>query len=131
MKKILLLIAIPILLTGCKNSLTCTIKTNTYKSKVTISYKDDKPETYKQIEKIYFAQQDTKNIYYNLKTNEYLKLIKEKHTKIKKKKKSIKIKTTYNFLKNKSFQENKLLISKQDTKKQAYKKIKNLGYTCK
>ena len=131
MKKFLLLTAVIFLLTGCQNNLTCTIKTNTYNSKVTISYKDNKPKNYKQIEKIYFAKQDTKNIYYNLKTNEYQNLIKEKHTKIKKKRKSITIKTTYNFLKNNSTQENKLLINKQDTRKQAYQKIKNLGYTCK
>ncbi len=127
--KVLILVAI-FLLTGCSNNLKCNIKTNTYKSKIIISFKNNEPKNYLKKEKIYFTKKDTKNIYYKLKTSEYKYLINNNYTKIKNKNNKIYIKTKYNFKKRKRIIENKLEIEKNDTRKKAYQKIKSLGYTC-
>ena len=128
--KVLVLITI-LLLTGCSNNLKCNIKTNTYKSKIIITFQNNKPKNYLKKENIYFTNKDTKNIYYKLKTNEYKYLINNDYTKIKNRKNKIYIKTKYNFQKKKKEIESKLEIEKNDTRKKSYQKIKSLGYTCK
>ena len=70
-------------------------------------------------------------IYYHTKYAEYSDLIMDKHANVSNIHEKVKIKIDYNFKKNKSEGENLLLISKNDTKKEAIKKIESSGYKCK
>ena len=70
-------------------------------------------------------------IYYHSKYNEYGALISEKHAHLRNKIDSVSLKITYDFTKDKSEVENKLLINRNDTIKTATQKIESSGYKCK
>lgn len=130
--KIIFMLAFIILLTGCQNNLKCTIKTNNYTSQIKITYKNDKPIEYKYEDKMMFSPQDPEaEIYYHSKYEEYGTLIAEKHARMGNHTDNITLKIHYDFTKNNSQQENKLLISRNDTPKNAITKIESLGYKCK
>lgn len=122
-----------LLLTGCSsNKLKCEIKTNNYTSKVVIDYSDDKPTKYKFNDKMLFsATSSSAEIYYHSKYAEYGTLIAEKFAHMRNTPEYVEMKIKYDFTKNNSAQENKLLISKTDSKENAKQKLENLGYKCK
>ena len=128
----LVLFLVIVLLTGCSNKLKCNIKTNNYISKLVIMYDGDKPTTYSFSDKMMFAPQAPEaEIYYHSKYYEYGTLISEKFAKMRNAADYVSLRIKYDFTKNHSEQENKLLISKDDSKEAAIKKLKNSGYTCK
>lgn len=130
--KILLLILIPIILTGCNNTLNCNIKTDNYTSNIKVKFKNNKPIIYKFKDKMFFSKSSiNQKDYYKEKYNKYNLLILNKNMKLKNKNNYISTKINYNFNKNKIKQENNLLIQRNYTRKQTLKKIKSLGYTCK
>ena len=130
--KILLLILISIILTGCTNTINCNIKTDNYTSNIKVKFKNNKPIIYKFKDKMTFSKTSlNKEKYYKNKYNKYSNLILHKNMKIKTKKNYISTRIKYNFKKNYTKQENKLLIKRDYTKKQTLKKIKSLGYICK
>ena len=130
--KILLLIANIFLLTGCANTLKCNIETSNYNSSIKIKFKNDKPAQYKFKDEMKFSRDsaDTE-IYYHSKYNEYSTLISEKHAHLRNKIDRVSLKITYDFTKDKSEVENKLLINRNDTIKTATQKIESSGYKCK
>ena len=66
--KMLLILIIPIFLTGCSETLKCTIETNNYKSKIKIKFEKDKPTTYKYKDEMRFSPSSTDaEIYYHSK----------------------------------------------------------------
>lgn len=128
----LVLFLVVVLLTGCSNKLKCNIKTNNYVSKVVIGYEDDKPTTYNFSDKMMFSVQAPEaEIYYHSKYYEYGTLISEKYAKMRNAADYVSLKIKYDFTKNQSEQENKLLVNREDSKKDAIKKLKNSGYKCK
>ncbi len=130
--KMLFLLIMPILLTGCADTLKCQIKTNNYNSTVKVTFKEDKPFSYKYKDEMVFSPNSTDaEIYYHSKYNEYSILAGEKHAFLRSTSESVTMRISYNFTKDKSEQENKLLISKDDTKSDAMKKIESSGYKCK
>ena len=130
--KILLLILISIILTGCTNTLNCSIKTDNYTSSIKVKFKNNKPVTYQFKDKMNFSKSPiNKKEYYKEKYNKYNNLISNKNMKLKNKKNYISTKLNYNFNKRKIRQESTLLIKRNYTKKQTLKIIKKLGYICK
>ena len=130
--KILLLILITIILTGCTNTLKCNIKTDNYTSNIKVKFKNNKPIIYKFKDKMYFSKSPIdKKEYYKEKYDKYNLLILNNNMNLNNKKSYISTKINYNFNKNNIKQENKLLIKRNYTRKQTLKKIKSLGYTCK
>lgn len=123
-----------LLLTGCSASkLKCEIKTNNYTAKVVVKYSDDnKPTKYKFNDKMLFsATSSNAEIYYHSKYAEYGTLIAEKFAHMRNTPEYVQLKIKYDFTKNNSAQENKLLINKTDSKENAKQKLENLGYKCK
>lgn len=130
--KMILILMIPLLLTGCSSTLKCTIETNNYNSKVKIKFKDDKPITYKYKDEMKFSPTSADaEIYYHTKYSELSNLISSRNAHIGNNKASITIKVNYDFTKDKSDGEGNLLINRNDTKKEAIKKIESSGFTCK
>lgn len=130
--KILLLITMLFLITGCSNNLKCNIDTNNYTSTIKIKFKDDKPINYSYKDKMSFPLESTDSeIYYHSKYNEYNTLINEKHAFLRDAADSVTLKISYDFTKDNSKDEKKLLISRDDTIKSATKKIESSGYKCK
>ena len=130
-KLVMLLIAV-LLLTGCANTLKCKIDTNNYTSKVVIKFKNNKPSTYKFKDKMMFSPQAPEaELYYHSKYDEHGTLIAEKFAKMRNNVDNITLKVKYDFTKNNSTQEDKLLVSRNDSKNDAKTKIENLGYKCK
>ena len=126
-----LLIAI-VLLTGCTSKLNCKIDTNNYTSKVVVKFENDKPSTYNFKDKMIFAPLDPNaELYYHSKYDEYGTLIAEKFARMGNNSDNIILKIKYDFTKNNSAQENKLLVDRNDSKNNAKTKIENLGYKCK
>lgn len=130
--KILLLLIVPILLTGCANTLKCEIETNNYTSKIKIKFENEEPTIYKFEDKMLFDADTTDTeLYYHSKYTEYNDLINSKHATIRNHPDNVTIKIDYNFKENKAEGENKLLIKRTDTMKEATKKIESSGYICK
>ena len=130
--KIIMLLLISITLTGCANTLKCTIKTNNYESTIKVTYKDEKPTKYVFKDKMKFsATSADSELYYHSKLTEYESLINEKHAKIRNKATSVDVNITYDFTTDKSAQEGKLLAKRDDTKSKTLKAIEDLGYKCK
>lgn len=128
----ILILLMVILLTGCGNKLKCEIKTNNYTSKIVINYKDEKPTSYNFKDDMAFsADAPEAELYYHSKYEEYSTIISEKYASIRNSVDGVSMKIKYDFTKDKSQQENILLIQKNDTKKQAKSKLKSLGYKCK
>ena len=128
----LMLVLVVFLLTGCSNKLKCEIDTNNYTSKVIITYKGDKPITYNFKDKMLFSLQDAEaEIYYHSKYTEYGTLIAEKYAKMRNAPEYVSLNIKYDFTKNKSNQEDKILISKDDSKEKSKIKLESLGYKCK
>lgn len=130
--KILMLLIVPVLLTGCADTLKCEIETNNYNSTIKIKYEEDKPVSYNFKDEMLFSKDSTDSeLYYHSKYTEYDHLIMNKYATMRNTGTTVSTKINYDFAKNDKETENKLLITKTDTKKQATKKIKSLGYTCK
>ena len=128
---ILLLISL-VMLTGCSNQLKCKINTNTYTSTVKVKFSDGKPSKYTFNEKMTFDPlSPDAELYYHSKYDEYGVLISEKFARMGNNSDNITLKIKYDFTKNNSAQENKLLVSRTDTKNDAKTKIESLGYKCK
>ena len=128
---VLLLVAI-LLLTGCSNQLKCKIDTNNYTSTLVVKYKNDKPTTYSFKDKMMFAALDPNaEIYYHSKYEEHGTLIAEKFAKMRNHTDNISLKINYDFTKNNSAQEDKLLVGRNDSKNSAKTKLESLGYKCK
>ena len=123
----------PLLLTGCATTLKCEINTNNYTSTVKIKFENDKPTTYKYSDEMIFTDplSTDSELYYHSKYEEYSFLITEKYATLSNHNDKVKLKINYDFTKDKTKNENKLLISKNDTLKEASKKIESSGYTCK
>ncbi len=120
------------MLIGCTNTINCNIKTDNYNSNIKVKFRNNKPLTYTYKDKMFFSKTSiNKKHYYQDKYNRYNDLIQNKNIKLKNKKNYISTKINYNFRQNNTKQENKLLIKRNDTKKQTLKKIKSLGYNCK
>lgn len=130
--KILLLVTTMFLLTGCSNTLKCNIETNNYDSSIKIKFENDKPTKYIYKDEMKFSKDsaDTE-IYYHSKYNEYSILISEKYAHLRNKIDNVSLKINYDFTKDKSEGENKLLINRNDTIKTATQKIESSGYKCK
>ena len=129
--KILILLAVPLLISGCADTLKCNIKTNNYKSSIKIDFVEDKPTTYRYVDRIVFPKQsDEAELYYHQKYSEFSALISERYAKVKRNFDKVTTRIKYNFISDQSEKENKLLITKSDTKKNAVKKIESLGYKC-
>lgn len=130
--KLVLLLLSVFILTGCANTLKCEIKTNNYESKVKVTYKDDKPTKYVFKDKMLFSPTSADaELYYHSKYEEYNTLISEKHARLHNRAKDVSMEIKYDFTTDTSGQEGKLLISRNDTKGTAIKKIEDLGYKCK
>lgn len=131
--KLIMLLIIPFLVTGCAKTLNCEIETNNYNSTIKIKFKDDKPTTYKFKDEMIFKNYLDANseIYYHTKYAEYNYLINDKHARITNGQDKVSIKITYDFTKDNSQGEENLLIKETDTMKTATKKIKSSGYKCK
>lgn len=126
-----ILIAV-LLLTGCSDTLKCKIDTNNYESNVVVKFKNDKPSTYKFTDKMMFSPQAPEaELYYHSKYDEYGTLIAEKFAKMRNNADNITLKIKYDFTKNNSLQEDKILVDRNDSKNDAKTKIENLGYKCK
>lgn len=130
--KFLLIIVAVIFLTGCSNSLKCKVETKNYDSTIKITFKDDKPIKYKYKDEMRFSAKTADNeIYYHSKYSEYSTLISEKYAHVRNNQSNVSMKVNYDFEKDSSSDEKKLLISRNDTKKTATEKIESSGYTCK
>ena len=134
-KLIILLIAV-VALTGCANKLKCKIETtldsNKYTSTIVVKFKNGKPSTYSFKDKMMFEPLAPEaELYYHSKAEEYGILISEKLAKARNNSDNITLKVKYDFNKNNSAQENKILVGRNDSKNDAKKKIENLGYQCK
>ena len=131
--KSIILLLIPLLMTGCTTTLKCEINTNNYTSTVKIKYENDKPTTYKYSDEMVFSEplSTDSELYYHSKYQEYSYLITEKYATISNHNNKVKLKIDYDFTKDKTEDETKLLISKNDTIKIATEKIESSGYTCK
>ena len=131
--KSLIILLMPLLLTGCATTLKCEINTNNYTSTVKIKFENDKPTTYKYSDEMIFTDplSTDSELYYHSKYEEYSFLITEKYATLSNHNDKVKLKINYDFTKDKTKNENKLLISKNDTLKEASKKIESSGYTCK
>ena len=131
--KSVILLLIPLLMTGCTTTLKCEIETNNYTSNVKIKFEDDKPTTYKYRDEMIFNDplSTDSELYYHSKYQEYSYLITEEYATVSNHNNKVKVKIDYDFSKNKTEDESKLLISKNDTIKTATKKIESSGYTCK
>lgn len=128
---VVILVAV-LLLTGCSNTLKCKIDTNNYTSKVVVKFNNDKPSKYSFRDKMMFSALDPNaEIYYHSKYDEYSTLIAEKFAKARNNSDNITLKINYDFTKNNSAQENKLLVNRNDSKNDAKTKIESLGYKCK
>lgn len=127
-----LLLLLVLLLTGCSTSkLKCEIKKNNYTAKTVISYSEDKPTKYKFNDKMLFSATSSEaEIYYHSKYADYGTLIAEKYAYIRNTPEYVAVKINYDFAKNNSIQENKLLINRNDSKESAKEKLENLGYKC-
>lgn len=130
--KYILLLLIVVLLTGCGNKLKCEIKTNNYNSKLVVAYKSEKPSSYKFEDKMTFSVDAPEaELYYHSKYEEYNTLLTEKYASIKNRYDGVSMDIKYDFTKDKSAQENILLVQRDDTKEQAKSKLESLGYKCK
>lgn len=130
--KIILILFIPLILTGCSETLKCSIETNNYTSNIKISFKDDKPSKYKYKDEMKFSPTSADaEIYYHSKYDQYSLLISDKYAHIRNKADGVSLKVTYDFTKDNSDGENALIISRNDTKKIATQKIQSSGYKCK
>ncbi len=119
------------------NKVRCTIRTNNYTSTVVVTYGGKKetrntPIKYKFKDKMKFDATDSDaELYYHSKYDEYGTLLAEKYGYMTNTAYYVSLKIDYDFTKDNSKQENKLLISRNDTREQATVKLKNAGYTCK
>lgn len=131
--KIVLLLLAPLLLTGCASTLKCEIETSNYNSKVKIKFKEDKPLTYKYKDKMIFTNNlsTDSELYYHTQYSKYSYLITEDIAKVTNFANKVSVDINYNYNENQSQYENLLLITRNDTIKEATKKIENLGYKCK
>lgn len=131
--KLLMLLIIPFLLTGCANTLKCEIETDNYNSKIKVKFENDKPTTYKFKDEMIFKNTlDTDSeIYYHTKYAEYNYLINDKLARVTNSQDKVTIKITYDFTKDNSQGEENLLIKETDSMKNAIKKIESSGYKCK
>ena len=130
--KVLLVFVCLFGLTGCANTLKCSIETSNYDANVKIKFKDDKPISYKYKDVMRFSENSSDaEIYYHSKYNDYSNLISDKLAHVRNKPVGVFVKINYDFNKNNSLGESTLLIERNDTKKIASEKIESLGYTCK
>lgn len=134
--QLFLLIISVVLLTGCSQKLKCKVDTivdsNKYTSTVVVKFEDNKPSTYNFKDKMMFAALDPNaEIYYHSKYDEYGTLIAGKFARIGNHTDNISLKIKYNFTNNKSAQEDKLLVSRNDSIEVAKKKLEKVGYSCK
>ena len=134
--KIIVLLIATLALTGCANQLKCKIDTindsNEYTSTVSVHFKNNKPSTYSFKDKMMFPPLAPEaELYYHSKAEEYGTLIAEKFARMGNHSDNITLKIKYDFNKNNSSQENKLLVSRNDSKETAKSKLESLGYTCK
>ncbi len=130
--KVIMIVLMSVVLTGCANDLKCSIKTSNYESTVKIAYKEDKPTKYSFKDKMKFsATSADSELYYYGKLSEYENLINEKHAKVRNKATSVEVSIKYNFTSDTSAQEGKLLVKRDETKSKAIKRIEDLGYKCK
>ena len=135
-KKLIVLLITVLVLTGCANKLKCKIDTvsdsNEYTSTVVVHFKNDKPSTYSFKDKMMFPPLAPEaELYYHSKAEEYGTLIYEKHARMGNNSDNITLKIKYDFNKDNSSQEDKLLVSRNDSKDTAKSKIESLGYSCK
>ena len=130
--KLIILLMVLVTLTGCSSKLKCKINTNNYTSTVVVHFKGDKPSTYSFKDKMMFSPTAPEaELYYHSKADEYGTLIAEKFAKMGNNTDNITLKVKYDFNKNNSAQENKILVGRNDSKHAAKLKIESLGYTCK
>ena len=131
--KIVLLLVVPLLLTGCASTLKCEIDTNNYTSKIKIKFEEDKPLTYKYKDEMVFTNNlsTDSELYYHTQYSKYSYLIAEDVAKVSNFANKVSVDINYTFNENKSQHENLLLISRNDTMKEATKKIESSGYKCK
>lgn len=131
--KIMLLLVVPLILTGCASTLKCEIETKNYNSTIKIKFEEDKPLTYKyKDEMLYSNSLDTDaELYYHSQYSKYNYLINDGFAKITNSATNVKTKIEYNFEENQSQGESTLLISRHDTMKGARSKIESSGYKCK
>lgn len=134
--KLLILTVAVLTLTGCANTLKCKVDTvvdsNKYTSTIVVKFKDGTPSTYSFKDKMMFPPLAPEaELYYHAKAEEYGILVAEKLARMGNNSDNITLKVKYDFNKNKSTQENKILVGRNDSKEVAKKKIENLGYTCK
>ena len=128
MKKIIILLFMLFVLTGCSTKLKCKINTDRYKSKITIKYKEDKPIKYLFKDRMIFDIKDkNKDIYYKRKQTEYKSLINNYSAKVINKNKKVISSVNYNFKKDIN---SYLLIDKNDNIKSSIIKIESIGYRC-
>ena len=128
-RKVLVLLIMLLILTGCTNTLKCNIKIDDYSAKVKIKFKNKKPFSYKFKDIMEFDLLDENiNWYYNLKNEEYKSF--ENYSNIKKGKDYVSTKINYKFNDNK-ISDNLLLINKNDKRVEILQKIESLGYKCK
>ena len=135
-KELILLLLITILLTGCGQKLKCKIDGHVegrkYTSTIVVKFSDGKPSTYSFEDKMMFATLDPNaELYYHSKYEEYGTLIAEEYARISNNADNISLKIKYDFNKNNSSQENKILIGRNDTRDAAKGKLENIGYKCK
>ncbi|MBQ6546673.1 MAG: hypothetical protein IJL74_01590 [Bacilli bacterium] len=131
MKLVILLMAV-VALTGCANKLKCKINTDNYSSTVVVHFKSHKPSTYSFKDKMMFSPLAPEaELYYHSKAEEYSTLIAEKLARMGNNSDNITLKVKYDFNKNNSTQEDKILVGRNDSKNDAKKKIESLGYKCK
>ena len=131
--KIVLLLLAPLLLTGCASTLKCEIDTSNYTSKIKIKFEEEKPLTYKYKDEMVFNNNlsTDSELYYHTQYSKYSYLISEEVAKVTNFANKVSVDINYNFNVNKSQHENILLISRNDTMKEAIKKIESSGYKCK
>lgn len=131
-KGLIILIGILVITTGC-STLKCEIKTNNYNSIIKIKFENNKPTTYNFKDEMLFSNNlnTDSELYYHTKYTSYSYLISDNYARITNHNNKVKLKINYDFTKDKSQGENKLLISKKDTIKTATQKIEKSGYTCK
>lgn len=131
--KIILLLIIPLVLTGCASTLKCEIETANYNSTIKIKFEEDKPLTYKyKDEMIYSDSLDTDTeLYYHSQYSKYNNLITNGWANITNRPTKVKTTINYKFEENNKEAESILLISRNDTMKNARTKIESSGYKCK
>ena len=131
--KIALLLLVPLLLTGCASTLKCEIETSNYNSKIKIKFEEDKPLTYKYKDEMVFNNNlsTDSELYYHGQYSKYSYLIAEDIAKVTNFANKVSVDINYNYNEKQSQYENILLISRNDTMKEATKKIESSGYKCK